>query len=113
MDPNGCDKLADGIFGCVHSKELRFLRAFLHFEASSLGRNGFPIEVAWVFESGTEEAHLIRPAPGWTDWDAHSIHAISRDRLCSDGAPVEAVARRLVDQLADYDVFASAPSWDG
>jgi hypothetical protein len=26
---------------------------------------------------------------------------------------VEAVARRLVDQLADYDVFASAPSWDG
>jgi hypothetical protein len=26
---------------------------------------------------------------------------------------VEAVARRLVDQLAAHDVFASAPSWDG
>jgi hypothetical protein len=31
------------------------LRAFLDFEASSLGRHGFPIEVAWVFENGVEE----------------------------------------------------------
>ena len=88
------------------------MRAFLHFEASSLGRHGFPIEVAWVFENGAEEAHLIRPAPGWTDWDPHSVHAISADRLCIDGAPVETVGRRLVDQLADHDVFASAPPWD-
>jgi hypothetical protein len=91
------------------------LRAFMHFEASSLGRLGFPMEVAWVFEDGAEEAHLIRPAPGWTDRDPdpHAVHAISRDRLCVDGAPVEIVAQRLIDQLADYDVFASAPSWDG
>lgn len=91
------------------------MRAFLHFEASSLGRHGFPIEVAWVFENGAEEAHLIRPAPGWTDRDPdpHRVHAISRDRLRIDGAPIETVARRLVSQLSGSDVFASAPSWDG
>ena len=91
------------------------MRAFLHFEASSLGRHGFPIEVAWVFENGAEETHLIRPAPGWTDWHPgpDTMHAISLKQLRIDGAPVETVARRLVDQLGDHDVFASAPSWDG
>jgi hypothetical protein len=43
--------------------------AFLDFEASSLGKKSYPIEVAWVFEDGTSESHLIKPAPEWTDWD--------------------------------------------
>jgi hypothetical protein len=91
------------------------LRAFLAFEASSLGRHGFPIDVAWVFESGGEESHFIRPAPGWTEWGpaAQRLHGISGDRLGIDGAPVERVARRLVDELGDHEVFASDPSWDG
>ena len=91
------------------------MRAFLDFEASSLGRHGFPIEVAWVFENGAEETHLIRPAPGWTDWDpaAQSLHGISREKLGIHGVAVETVARRLVDQLGGHNVFASAPSWDG
>jgi hypothetical protein len=90
------------------------LHAFLHFEASSLGRHGFPIEVAWVFESGAEESHLIRPASDWADWDPDpkTPNAISRDRLGIDGAPVETVARRLVYQLGDHAVFASTPFWD-
>src|SRR3954453_10274925 len=90
------------------------LHAFLHFEATSLGRHGFPIEVAWVFEKGDEESHLIRPAPGWTDWDPDpkTPNAISRDRLGIEGAPVETVAHRLVDQLGNGAVFASAPIWD-
>jgi hypothetical protein len=37
------------------------MRVFLDFEASSLGKNGYPIEVGWVFEDGACEAHLIRP----------------------------------------------------
>jgi hypothetical protein len=90
------------------------LRAFLHFVATSLGQHGFPIEVAWVFENGAEESHLIRPAPGWSDWDPDpkTPNAIPRNRLAIDGAPVETVARRLVDQLGDHAVFASAPFWD-
>ena len=91
------------------------MRAFLHFEASSLGRHGFPIEVAWVFENGAEETHLIRPAAGWTDRNPapRTWHASSRDGLGIDGAPVETVAHRLVEQLSDHDVFESAPPWDG
>src|SRR3954451_6328167 len=98
----------------VRSKELLILRAFLHFEATSLGRYGFPIEVAWAFEDGAEESHLIRPARGWNDWDPDpkTPNAIPRDGLAVDGKPVEAVARRLADQLGEQIVFASAPVWD-
>lgn len=91
------------------------MRAFIDFEASSLGRRGFPIEVAWVFENGAEETHLIQPAPQWTEWDpaAQSLHRISREKLVTDGAPLKEVARRLVNELGGHNVFASAPSWDG
>ncbi len=89
--------------------------AFLDFEASSLAKFSYPIEVAWVFEDGTSEAHLIRPAPQWTDWDveAEAVHHISRDILESTGTSHEVVARRMVDKLSGHDIFASAPSWDG
>ncbi|MET0307488.1 MAG: transcriptional regulator [Sphingomonas sp.] len=88
---------------------------FLDFEASSLGKQSYPIEVAWVFEDGRSEAHLIRPAPGWADWDVRSeaIHRISRETLLGEGTPHEAVAQRMLEQLGGHDLFASAPSWDG
>lgn len=89
--------------------------AFLDFEASSLGKTSYPIEVAWVFEDGRSEAHLIRPAPQWTDWDAASeaIHGIARSKLEADGTPHGTVARRMIDALAGHELYASAPSWDG
>lgn len=91
------------------------MRVFLDFEASSLGKNGYPIEVGWVFEDGRPEAHLIKPAEGWTDWDkeAEAIHGLSRERLTEEGAPAETVARRLVEALTGHLLYASAPSWDG
>jgi hypothetical protein len=91
------------------------MRVFVDFEASSLRKNGFPVEVGWVFEDGRAEGHLIRPAPGWSDWDAEAeaVHKISRTRLEQEGAPHDEVARRMVEALAGHDLFASAPSWDG
>jgi hypothetical protein len=88
---------------------------FLDFEASSLAKRGYPIEVAWVFEDGTSKSHLIHPAPGWDDWDeeAEAIHGIARETLMRDGTPHGVVARRMVGQLTDHDLLASAPSWDG
>lgn len=88
---------------------------FLDFEASSLGKKGYPIEVAWVFEDGRSEAWLIRPAPSWTDWcqAAEAIHHIDRETLLREGTPHDAVARRMVQELAGHDLVASAPSWDG
>ena len=88
---------------------------FLDFEASSLAKKSYPIEVAWVFEDGRSEAHLIRPAPEWTDWDpaAEAIHHIPHATLLTDGTPHDIVAARMVEQLAGHDLLASAPSWDG
>lgn len=88
---------------------------FLDFEASSLAKKSYPIEVAWVFEDGREESHLIRPAPNWGDWDiaAEDIHHIPRAMLLRDGTAHDQLARRMVDQLSGHDLTASAPSWDG
>lgn len=91
------------------------MKAFLDFEASSLADRSHPVEVAWVFEDGRSEAHLIAPAPEWRDWDsaAERIHGISRDTLVAEGMAHDVVAARMVEALAEHDLFASAPSWDG
>jgi len=88
---------------------------FLDFEASSLSKHGYPIEVAWVFASGGEESRLIRPAPGWTDWadDAQAIHGITRDQLSAEGTPHDEVARHMLAALSGHALYATAPSWDG
>lgn len=91
------------------------MAVFLDFEASSLAKLSYPIEVAWVFEDGSSEAHLIKPAQQWTDWDseAEAIHHIARETLQVEGSPHGVVAQRMVDQLSGHNLFASAPSWDG
>lgn len=91
------------------------MRVFLDFEASSLADDSYPIEVGWVFEDGQGEAWLIRPAEDWLDWDprAEAVHHLSREKLMSEGAPHDQVARRMVEVLTGHDLFASAPSWDG
>ena len=91
------------------------MKVFLDFEASSLSKHSYPIEVAWVFQDGRSESHLIAPAPGWDDWSeaAEAIHGISRDLLRKEGEPHDAVANRMVEALGGHDLFASAPSWDG
>ena len=88
---------------------------FLDFEASSLNRKSFPVEVAWVFETGEGESHLIRPQPDWTDWEAEAegIHGLSRQRLEREGMAADALARRMLEVLGPHDLYASAPSWDG
>ena len=91
------------------------MKVFLDFEASSLSDRSYPVEVAWVFQDGRSESHLIRPATEWTDWDdeAEAIHGITRERLVSEGQPHDDVAARMVEALGGHDLFASAPSWDG
>lgn len=91
------------------------MRVFLDFEASSLSKTSYPIEVAWAFEDGASEAHLIRPAPTWIEWDsrAEHIHGISRAVLEREGTPHEIVAARMLEVLTGHDLLASAPSWDG
>jgi hypothetical protein len=91
------------------------MHVFLDFEASSLAKRSYPIEIAWVFEDGVAETHLIRPAAGWTDWDeaAAAIHGISREELQAKGEPHAEIARHMLDVLSAHSVYASSPSWDG
>ncbi|HEX9947597.1 MAG TPA: transcriptional regulator [Allosphingosinicella sp.] len=91
------------------------MRFFLDFEASSLGKKGYPIEVGWVSQDGESEAYLIKPPPDWTDWDqeAEAIHGISRTTLANEGIPVHRVAGRMIERLSGHRLYASAPSWDG
>ncbi len=89
--------------------------AFLDFEASSLSKHSFPIEVAWVFEDGRSKSRLIKPKAGWIDWsqDAQSIHGISRELLETEGTELNAVAAEMMSELAGHALYASSPSWDG
>ncbi|MDM9627771.1 transcriptional regulator [Rhizobium sp. S152] len=91
------------------------MNAFLDFEASSLGRHGYPIEIAWVFEDDRSRSLLIKPEPTWTDWseDAQAIHGISRQQLDQEGTPVILVVTEMMAELAGHDLYASSPSWDG
>jgi DNA polymerase III epsilon subunit-like protein len=74
---------------------------FIDFEASSLCAGSFPIEVAWVNERGDGETHLIKPAPGWTEWDPASerIHGIPLAILQAQGEDFREVAKRAAEVL--------------
>lgn len=89
--------------------------AFLDFEASSLSKASYPVEVAWVFADGSGESHLIRPAPAWTDWapEAESVHGLARENLIREGRPHDWVALHMLTGLRGVPLYASAPSWDG
>jgi hypothetical protein len=88
---------------------------FLDFEASSLAKDSYPIEIAWVFEDGRSRSLLIRPMPAWLDWSkgAEHIHGISRDQLATDGKSVVFVVREMMEALSGHELHASSPSWDG
>lgn len=91
------------------------MHVFLDFEASSLSKQSYPIEVGWVYEDGAGEGYLIKPAPGWSDWDAaaEAVHGISRQQLEREGTAHETVCARLIEVFEGNVVYASAPSWDG
>lgn len=88
---------------------------FVDFEASSLTKHSYPIEIGWAFEDGGRYSCLIRPATGWSDWSekAEAIHGISRRQLEQEGLAVEHVAKIAIDTLSGHELCASAPSWDG
>ncbi|SUE63183.1 3'-5' exonuclease [Roseomonas gilardii] len=87
---------------------------FIDIEASSLGPDSYPIEIAWVDASGRGESHLIRPASRWKDWseDSASVHRITRPQLRAEGLPVAEVAARAHAVLAGHEVYSDAAPWD-
>ncbi len=91
------------------------MNVFLDFEASSLSKHSYPIEIAWVFEDARSRSFLIAPLANWTDWspDAQRIHGITRETLASKGTSIPFVVEEMMRDLEGHVLHASSPSWDG
>lgn len=87
---------------------------FVDCEASSLDSGSYPIEIAWVDETGQGEHYLIRPIFAWTNWKAASeaIHGISRATLEADGKPADWVAHRAATVLTGHTVVSDNPEFE-
>ncbi|KXS55048.1 MAG: hypothetical protein AWU57_551 [Marinobacter sp. T13-3] len=86
----------------------------LDIEASSLGRDSYPIEIAWCrLDGGDAFSTLINPdsAGGWEDWDTFAeteVHGLSRAQCCQDGQNVVLVVRQVEDVLTNHPVCSDA-----
>jgi len=88
----------------------------IDFEASGLGRESYPIEVAWGKGKQSVTSFLLNPEcmDGWTDWDVRSseFHRISRDKLIKKGEDPKRVAEQMVRELAGKTVYSDEPRYD-
>ena len=83
---------------------------FLDFEASSLMRGSFPVEVGLAIGGGGVHSWLIRPAPGWEEWSpaSQAVHGLTLAQLHAEGADVSTVAASVLDVCSGPDcVLAS------
>lgn len=82
---------------------------FLDVEASSLGVNSYPIEIAWSDHLGNIESHLINPyaIEEWTDWDynAQQMHGISRKQCREEGIHPERMCKIMSESIWPGEVI--------
>jgi hypothetical protein len=83
-------------------------------EASSLGDDSYPIDIAWLEADGKVLSHLIRPSWSWTDWSPKSaaIHGINREDLRLQGMDPAPLCRMLTAAWDGRPVLSDAPAWD-
>lgn len=88
----------------------------IDFEASGLGAESYPIEVAWKSTSSDISTDcLINPdsAEGWDYWDefAEELHGIDREML-QQGLSVAEVCSKMNEELAGCDLICDALEFD-
>lgn len=92
------------------------LPQFLDFEASSLGVDSYPTEVAWSMEDGSIESHLINPfcVEEWTDWSqkAQALTGISREMLREQGRDPAWICGRMNEVLAGRMLYCDGLPYD-
>ena len=96
------------------------LLATLDFEASSLGEDGYPVEVGCVIGTGAEPSiqfsSLIKPrrewarGKGWSEASA-AIHGITREEL-EDGMEADEICLVLDRLLSGLNVVVDGGSYD-
>lgn len=92
----------------------RPLPCVLDIEASGFGRSSYPIEVGYVLPDGRVACMLVRPAAGWTHWDASAeqLHGITRSVLASHGRDAREVALALNRDLEGQTVYCDGWAHD-
>lgn len=76
---------------------------FLDFEATGLGPDSYPIEIALV-KADAQYTDLILPKPDWEGYGAEHIHCIPEYLIHAHGVDVECIKQRI-------DEFVDGPIW--
>ncbi len=94
--------------------ELFVAPAVLDIEASGFGQHSYPIEVGFVLPDGETYCSLIRPAPGWTHWDAGAerVHRISRQTVQVHGRDAREVALLMNERLHGLTLYCDGWAHD-
>lgn len=91
----------------------------IDIEASGLGSQSYPVEIAWASAPHYEvTSHLIRPLPGWlaveSAWDrkAEKLHGLSRELLLEEGRCVYEVSEFILASFVGADLYSDSPEFD-
>ena len=89
----------------------------MDLEASGLGAESYPIEVAWRCPAtGRSDNFFINPdsVPQWRYWDefAEELHGLDRERLVVEGISAEAACDRLNESLGGETLISDALEFD-
>ena len=91
-------------------------KLFVDFEASSLSRKSYPIEIAWGSSLDSIESYLISPKniEQWSDWstDSEEIHGIDRATLIERGAEPSEICSEFLRVSEGCEVYTNNPCWD-
>lgn len=83
-------------------------------EASGLGPQSFPIEIAWSTKTGEIRSRLIRPEPDWHWWEpaAEQLHHISRHMLEMESLPPTVIAEEMNRELSGEILYFDGGDYD-
>jgi len=86
----------------------------MDIEASGFGHSSYPIEIGFVLPDGETYCSLIRPAPGWTHWDAEAerLHRISQETARTHGRDAREVAELLNERLRGLTLYCDGWAHD-
>ena len=88
----------------------------IDFEASSLRKTSYPIEVAWGDSWESVTSFLLNPdkMDGWTDWNekSYGYHGIRREELLLKGEDPRQVAKIMIHALSGKPIYSDEPRYD-